>query len=683
VENNGRELTVVFALAITLGLLGSSVILVAAGSALPSATPGPASPLLRGASAAVPSPLDASGVRTPLVPSPEVAPPTWHNVTRTGPGGAPPATLWSSVSYDPADQETVAFGGCGISVCPENYTWVYQNGVWTNVTDPRDSPPARYEASMDYDANMHGLILFGGIGVSSYLSDTWLFSAGHWTNLTWAGPSPPGRAFAMFAFDPAPEENGSVLFGGYSLALGGLNDTWIWEGWSGWVRLYPTITPPPTYTVSMVYDPAAAAMVLYGGGEASTTWELYSGQWWKLNIPSPPYRYGAGMVYDPAISAAILFGGINGSLFLNDLWKFSGGAWTSISFGTPPSGRGYAGLTLDPSGSVPLLYSGSGASEYLNDTWTISTAPSVSIAATPASSEVTKLVTFNATVAPGTPPYVATFNFGDNGSTIVTGNGPYLIATHAYVNAGTYNASVNITDSAALSAGAKASPVTVIPGPEITASASPTTVDVGKSVTFSASATVPGTSPITYVWKFGDGTGTTGSSVSHSYSVTGTFLVNVTGTDANGLEANASLSVVVHPLPTLAIGANRTTATAGDPISFYANLTGGTTPYSFSWSFGDGNHSGFPSPFHVFTVVGNYTVQVWTNDSFSVSDHQSLKVSIHALSVKPPPPAKNNTTAAVTSAAVPDWFYPSLGGLLAVGAVGSVLFLWRARSRRT
>ena len=361
-----RRITTV-AVVLAVVLVGSSVALAFAGTS-PTAHLGmhgalPTAPQ----DAMAPTSGHASGARD-LGLVPEIAAvPTWHNVTRTGPGEAPPAAWLGTTTYDPADRETVAFGGCSVSVCPENYTWVYQDGQWTNITNPLDAPPARAAAAMDYDANMHGLLLFGGVGNSGYLSDTWLFSGGHWTNLTWVGPSPPARIYAMLAFDPAPGENGSVLFGGYNVHIGFFNDTWVWEGGAGWVVENTTVQPPYTDAASMTYDPAASAMLLYGGGDVSSTWELYGGQWWQLNIPSPPYRYGAGMVFDNATSSVILFGGINGTTYLNDLWSFSGGAWSSVSFGTPPSPRGDMGLTLDPSGSVPLLYGGTNATESFND----------------------------------------------------------------------------------------------------------------------------------------------------------------------------------------------------------------------------------------------------------------------------------------------------------------------------
>jgi PKD repeat protein len=678
---------VILVVAVAFGLLLSSV-------AFSSLRPGAAPEVRSDVNRPPVSSFASATPRTSLVPTspetqsyPAVGAPSWHNITVPKVGGAPPATFWGDLAYDAADHETVAFGGCGTVQCPENLTWAFANGTWQNITNRFDAPPARAGAMMTYDPNMQGVLLFGGVGTAGYRADTWLFRGGEWTNISYVSPAPPGRAFAGLAFDPAPEENGSVLFGGYSATLGDLNDTWVWEAWSGWVHLNISVRPPAADAVAMAYDPVDSMMILYGAGFTSSTWELYSGQWWNASISAPPYRTGAAMIYDPAQGSDILFGGANGSLLLNDVWSFVHGAWSSLSFGSGPNGRALTGLTLDPSGSIPFLYAGTGGATYRNDTWVYSTTPSVTIAAAPGTTEVTIPVTFTATVNSGTPPYVATFHFGDSVATVVSGNGPTLTVSHAYSSTGSFIPSVNVTDSAGLVASASSlTAIVVTAGPTIVASASPTVVDIGAPVAFSASATVPGTPPITYSWKFGDGgTSTAGASVTYAYSTAGTYRASVTGTDSGGLTSTANLTILVNSPPALSVGVNRSTTTVGYPVTFYANLSGGTSPYRYSWNFGDGNRSTFPTPTHIFGTAGNFTVVVWTNDSFSASDHQSIRVAVQAAIHRPsPPPATNNsTTTTITNEVMPSWFYPGVGAVAAVGAVGAGLLLWRGRSAKS
>ena len=93
------------------------------------------------------------------------------------------------------------------------------SGVWLKLTPPQ-SPPARYDASMAYDANSAAqyVVLFGGMGHSGALNDTWSFVRGQWTNLTATFPngsvSPSARYDAAMAYDANSKFGSIVLFGG-------------------------------------------------------------------------------------------------------------------------------------------------------------------------------------------------------------------------------------------------------------------------------------------------------------------------------------------------------------------------------------------------------------------------------------------------------------------------------------
>ncbi|HEV2167282.1 MAG TPA: hypothetical protein VGS23_09980, partial [Thermoplasmata archaeon] len=353
------------------------------------------------------------------------APPQWINVTPTGMGSSPPAAASAVMAYDPDSHATIFFGGCAQSQCPGNQTWAYANGTWSNLTDRKSAPPARYGAVMDYDRNMPGLLLFGGHSAgSTYLNDTWLFQNGDWTNLTRISPTAPApREYASMAFDPDPEENGSVLFGGHVYNYGPSSDTWIWEGWSGWVFLNTSAPPPVSEYASMAYDPLLHAIVLYGCGDGCVTgdnwtWELYSGQWWQVSA-SPPaggVRIGSVMTWDPALSAVLLFGGYSTS-YLGDSWTFAGAGWTQLpKLSTDPGGRYVPSMSSDSTGSPPLLFGGSTFYPFglnpLNDTWVFEVPPTVALS-TPAAAEASAPVNLTVSVSNGTAPYRVLFDYGD------------------------------------------------------------------------------------------------------------------------------------------------------------------------------------------------------------------------------------------------------------------------------
>jgi len=74
-----------------------------------------------------------------------------------------------------------------------------------------------------------------------------------------------------------------------------------------------------------------------------------------------------------------------------------------------------------------------------------------------------------------------------------------------------------------------------------------------------------------------------------------------------------------------------TTPTTGQTITFTASASGGTSPYSFSWSFGDST-IGTGNPVTHSYSAGSYTVQLTVHDSASAST-----TATRTVNVGPPP----------------------------------------------
>ncbi|MCI4335918.1 MAG: PKD domain-containing protein [Thermoplasmata archaeon] len=628
-------------------------------------------------------------------PLPAVGGPQWINLTPLENGTAPAGSADAAMAYDPLESEWVYFGGCTVLVCPINDTWVYANGGWRNVTDPARAPPARYGATMDYDANAGGILLFGGIGTSAtFLNDTWLFQGCQWTNVDYLGPAPPARLFANMVFDPESATNGSVLFGGcigIGFSIGCFNDTWVWQPGAGWTELKNVTAPPVRGAAMMAYDPVDRYAVLYGGfGNCPSgfcyyhdTWEFYSGTWWPLNATSvagPPARDSAVMTFDQALGGTLMFGGYNETMGtpLGDTWLFHGGAWTQISPSSGPSIRYHATMSVDSSGVPPLLFGGyAGAGGVtVGDTWVYETPPSVAISGLSGSVEVGGTAPTTVTAGGGSGPYSVIVNFGDGSAGGASGAGPTFAFPHAWTRTANVTVTANLSDFVGEPATA-AQALKVVAGPTIVATAGMGASDTGISVSFTAQPGSGSSSLTGYVWTFGDGTNASGANVTHAFAHAGEFEVAVTASDSTGAPADAQLMFPVAAVPSATIVANPTQPTAGSAAGFLATVGGGSAPLHYAWLFGDGSTTGLPSPSHVYAAAGTFLVQLWVNDSAGATSHASATIVVVAPTGGSPGPAST------TSSAIPSWYWIAIAGIVIATVVVAGLLIATRRKPGT
>jgi len=259
--------------------------------------------------------------------------------------------------------------------------------------------------------------------------------------------------------------------------------------------------------------------------------------------------------------------------------------------------------------------------------------PSTSFTSSPTSPTINSLVTFTSTTSGGTAPYSIAWTFGDGGS--ATG----ATVTHAFTSAQSFTITETATDSSSPPQTATSSKtVTVSPPPPLSTSFTflPATPLVNTLVTFTA-VTTGGTSPYTVTWNFGDGTTGSGTTVTHTFTTAQSFTVTETATDSSSPRQTATssrpLTVYTTPPLSAAISASTSSPQIGQTVTFTASATGGTTPYSYAISFGDGATSTGRSPTHTYSTAGSYTVTLTVTDSASprVSSFATLTVYVQAL----------------------------------------------------
>jgi len=158
--------------------------------------------------------------------------------------------------------------------------------------------------------------------------------------------------------------------------------------------------------------------------------------------------------------------------------------------------------------------------------------------------------------------------------------------------------------------------VTVYPIPTITATANQSEICLNESSDLTASSDIPGT---TFGWSNGLGTN---PNVTVSPTATTTF--SVTGSTNEGCTGTASVTVTVHPLPTITATANQSEICLGESsdLMVSSDITGTT----FSWSNGLGTNPNVTvSP----TTTTTYSVTGTTNEGCTGT--ASITVTVHPL----------------------------------------------------
>ncbi len=307
----------------------------------------------------------------------------------------------------------------------------------------------------------------------------------------------------------------------------------------------------------------------------------------------------AGLVHTATAGSPIVFQAPAGA------WSWTVGAEQGLT-ATPASGTAF--VTTAPV-SIPITFGG---------------ALAASLTA-PGAADVGQTVSFAALATGGSGNYAYSWAFGDGATSTATN------PTHVYTATGTYTVSLTVADTASDTTTVTAGLI-VSTAPSVTASAAPTATDVGRSVTLSATV-IGGTLSYTYAWNFGDGSLGTGANPSHTYATAGVYIAHVTATDGAGVAVSGTASVTVNAAPAASASASTSAPTTGASALFTGSATGGTQPFTYAWTFGDGGSSNSQNTSHIYAAAGTYTVHLWANDTVGGSSEYTLTVVVGAPAV--------------------------------------------------
>ena len=133
-------------------------------------------------------------------------------------------------------------------------------------------------------------------------------------------------------------------------------------------------------------------------------------------------------------------------------------------------------------------------------------------------------------------------------------------------------------------------PLTTPPALSVTVSSNQNPTDVGLSATLTATVS-GGTSPYTYLWYWANGTATSNHNDNFviTESTAGTYGMYVHVVDDTGTAVNSSVyDETFNSLPSVSISASQTTVDVGQSFTLTATVSGGTSPYTYVWSYANG-----------------------------------------------------------------------------------------------
>ncbi len=260
------------------------------------------------------------------------------------------------------------------------YDTLAPGGGWTQTGG--GAPLSLVSTSHAYDPVGNRLIAFGGLGGGVHQTGLWQLDlsspVAEWSPLNVSGPSPSARRSASMVYDGSSSPPRMLMFGGRTAYdhASIVSELWALElspGNEQWIELAPTFTQHPGARTNhgAVID-GSNRMIVYGGINTSGTsigtvfaLDLGTLDWSQLTPTgvSPPPRYSMAMVYDAPRNRIVIHGGIQtGGTLLADtrVLSLSGTpAWSVLSAsGTGPGALYYAGAVVDPAGERMLISCG-------------------------------------------------------------------------------------------------------------------------------------------------------------------------------------------------------------------------------------------------------------------------------------------------------------------------------------
>lgn len=193
--------------------------------------------------------------------------------------------------------------------------------------------------------------------------------------------------------------------------------------------------------------------------------------------------------------------------------------------------------------------------------------------------------------------------------------------------------------------------------PVAIASASSTSGNILLTISFDGSASYdPDQDYLTYLWDFDDGTTSTLSKPTHTFTSEGVYVVKLTVYDstltasAETQQSQVTITATANPANTQPVAIATSNVTSGDApifVNFEGDLSydpdGSITAYR--WNFGDGSTSAAINPSHRYVNGGSYTATLTVYDNSGASHSDTIEITVNGVAPESyDPPIVTNVT---------------------------------------
>jgi gliding motility-associated-like protein len=133
-------------------------------------------------------------------------------------------------------------------------------------------------------------------------------------------------------------------------------------------------------------------------------------------------------------------------------------------------------------------------------------------------------------------------------------------------------------------------------------------------------------------WDFGDGTTSTLSNPSHSYSAAGSYIVKLVSTSDYLCKDSIVKTMIVHPMPIADFRVNDSTqCLSGNIFQFTNQASISSGSFSSSWAFDDGNLSSLSNPVHSYAYHDSFNVELIITSGFACTDTTNQLMIVYPM----------------------------------------------------